>query len=645
MTMLRGSSGAGPALPELARRLRIAIAVIVVALLLLAGRLWQLQIIRGDSYRERTVSNVVKERYLPSIRGRILDRKGVALADNRPAFNLYIAPNQYAQAAQELRHVLQLSDEDAARIQEHVDAGAKRDPHAPVLALEDIGHERAVIVVQAGTRLPGVEIREEQYRNYPQGDLAAHVIGYMNQMTTAELADAAANGYGSSELIGRWGVESKFENYLRGKKGTERYAVDARGQRIDDAMAAELIEGDRIVDPVPGFDVMLTIDSRLQKIAEKAVSPYMAAAVVVVEVKTGRILAMVSKPSFDPNMMTGHVTKAEMELLDSDPRKPFIDKTMRATYPPGSTFKFVTTFASLEDGMASEDEKITCTGHYNPTNQDCDAEHGTLDLIGAIQKSCNFYFWNLASRVGIDRLSDVAQEYGLGRKTGIGLNGESPGLIPTRAWYDTSRGGYMFGYGINAGTGQGDVEVTVLQLAMAYAAIANGGTLWEPQIALHVLDADGKIVLDYPPVVAAKMKTPPEVVDVWKKGLWKVVNEPGGTANPYAMSDVVAIGGKTGTAEVMKKSRRERIEERTMEGWHPTNAHAWFAGFAPFDDPEVAVVVLVEHGGSGGKIAGPVAKQILEAYFTKVADGGRSVAPVSPEKPDSTETPAAGPPP
>jgi penicillin-binding protein 2 len=628
--MLRGSSGAGPALPELARRLRIAIGVIVVALLVLAGRLWQLQIIRGDSYRERTVSNVVKERFLPSIRGRILDRKGVPLADNRPAFNLYVTPASYAQAAPELRHVLALSDEDVARIQEHVAAGAKRDPHAGVLVLEDIGHDRAVVVAQATARLPGVEIREEKYRTYPQGDLAAHVVGYMNQMTVAELADATANGYGSSELVGRWGVEAKFENYLRGKKGTERYAVDARGQRIDDAMAAELIEGDREIDPVSGFDVQLTLDAQLQKIAEKAVSPYMAAAVVVVEVKTGRILALVSKPSFDPNVMTGHVTRAQMELLASDPRQPFIDKTLHTTYPPGSTFKFVTTFAALEDGQASEDEKITCTGHFNPTNQDCDAEHGTLDLIGAIQKSCNVYFWNLATRIGPDRLAEVAQEYGLGKKTGIGLNFESPGLIPTRAWYDTSRGGYHFGYAINAATGQGDVEVTVLQLAMAYAAIANGGTLWKPQIALHVLDAEGKIVLDYPPVPAGHMNTPPEVVDVWKRGLWKVVNEPGGTANPYAMSDVVAIGGKTGTAEVKSKTRRERIEERTMEGWHPTNAHAWFAGFAPFDDPEIAVVVLVEHGGSGGKIAAPIAKQILEAYFTKIVDGGKSVAPVAP---------------
>jgi penicillin-binding protein 2 len=621
----KGSSSAGPALPELTQRLRPAIGVLAVALLLLGGRLWQLQVMRGDSYYQRTVSNVVKERWLSSVRGRVLDRKGVPLAANRAAYNLYVTPSMYAAVEPALRRLLGLTDDEAATIQTRVAAGQKRNPKTPVLALEDQGHDRAILVEQARSRLPGVEVRDEPYRFYPQGELAAHVVGYMTQMTADELDRFAGQGYDTSELVGRYGIEAMFENYLRGKKGKERFAVDAKGQRIDDAMAAGLIQGDRVIEPVAGSDVVLTLDSQLQKIAEKAVSPYASAAVVVVEVKTGRVLALVSKPSFDPNVMTGHVTRAEMQLLNSDPRKPFIDKALRATYPPGSTFKFVTTFAGLEDGLATEDEKITCTGHYQPTDQDCDAEHGTLDLLGAIQHSCNVYFWTLAQRIGLDRMSEVAYQYGLGRPTGLGLNGDAAGRIPTKAWYE-ARGRYMFGYAVNAGTGQGDVEVTVMQMAMAYAAIANGGTLWIPQIVERVLDGNGKVVLEYQPRVASQIKTPPEVVDVWKRGLWKVVNEVGGTANPWATSSVVTIGGKTGTAEVKSKSRRERIEERTMEGWHPTNAHAWFAGFAPFDDPEVSIVVFIEHGGSGGKVAGPIAKQILEAYFTKVKDGGASAA-------------------
>lgn len=621
--MIMPGSSSGPALPELTRRLRAAIIVIAAGLLVLVGRLWQLQIIRGDGYRQRTESNAVKEHWLPSIRGKIVDRNGVALADNRPAFNLYVTPATYLIVAPQLRSLLALSDEDAARIQDRVNAGARRGPRTPVLALEDIGHDRAIVVEQAALHLSGVEIREEMYRNYPQGELAANVVGYMGQMSGKELADRAKDGAEISDLVGRGGIEQKSEEYLRGKKGKVFYAVDAQGNRIDDALAADLLEGKPGWEPTAGFDVQLTIDVRLQKIAEKAVAPYLAAAVVVVDVKSGRILALVSKPSLDPNLMSGHVSSAELELLKHDPRLPFVDKTTNATYPPGSTFKFVTAFAALEDGQASEDEKITCTGHYQPTNQDCDAEHGTLDLLGAIQKSCNVYFWNLAQRVGLDRMADVAKEYGLGRPTGLGLNGDAAGLIPTRHWYD-SHGKYMFGYAINAATGQGDVEVTPMQMAMAYAAIANGGTLYVPQIVERMLDGDGKVVIQTLPVAAGHMKTPPEIVDVWKRGMWKVVNELGGTANPYATSAIVPIAGKTGTAEVKSKSRRERIEERTMEGWHPTNAHAWFAGFAPYDDPEVAIVVFVEHGGSGGKVAGPIAKQILEGYFTKVKDGGSS---------------------
>jgi len=627
----RGPSGAGPALPELQRRLRWVIVGLVLAFLGLVGRLWQLQVMRGDSYYQRTVSNVVKERYLPSIRGRILDRNGVPLAANRPAFNLYVTPATYPVAEPELRRLLGLTDEELETIQNRVNAGAKRSVKTAVLALEDQGRDRAALVEQAKSRLPGVEIRNEPYRYYPDGELAAHVIGYMTQMTASELDRLASQGYDSSELIGRYGIEAAYENYLRGKKGKERFAVDARGQRIDDAMAAGLIQGDRVTEPVAGSDVVLTIDAQLQEIAEKAVAPHAAAAVAVVEVKTGRILALVSKPSFDPNVMTGHLTRAEEQLLESDPRKPFIDKTLRATYPPGSIFKFTTALSALENGQVTEDEKITCNGEYelSGTHFHCHASHGPLDLLGAIQKSCDVYFWHLAERTGIDGIADVARQYGFGVPTGLGLNGDSAGRIPTKAWYE-QRGRYKVGYATNAAIGQGDVEVTVLQMAMAYTALANGGTLWVPQIVEKVLDGHGKVVLQYDPKVASHIATPPEALDVWRRGMWEAVNKPGGTAYDYARSDVVTIAGKTGTAEV--KTRRERRGNRDLKGWSPTRAHAWFAGWAPADDPEIAIVVLVEHGGSGGKVAGPIARQIIEAYFTKVKPGG----------PPPAEAPAGG---
>ncbi len=616
--LVRGSGGAGPALPELARRLRWVFLALLLAFGALVVRLWQLQVVRGDRNYQRTVSNVVHERYLPSIRGKIVDRDGVPLADNRPAFNLYATPKTFTPAvAAELRRLLGLSDEEVEKVTARIATGAKRTARQPVLILEDQPRERAARVEQERFRLPDIEVRHEPYRFYPQGALAAHLIGYMSQMTADESDKLGTRGYSPDELVGRYGLESMWENYLRGKKGKERFAVDAHGQRLDEATAAGLIEGDRVTEPVAGASLVLTIDADLQRLTEKAVAPYPAAAVAVVEIHSGRVLALVSKPSFDPNVMTGHLTRAEEKFLNDDPRKPFIDKTLRAQYPPGSTFKFVSTVAALEDGLGQEEEEVLCNGVYerSGTRFRCTAGHGKLDLLAAIQHSCNIYFWTLAERVGLDRMAQVANEYGFGVRTGLGLNGDSPGRIPTRAWYE-QRTRFKIGYTINSATGQGDVEVTVMQLAMAYAALGNGGTLFVPQVVDRIVRADGETVIRYQPQVQRQIRTPPEVLDLWKRGMWKVVNEPGGTAYEYAKSSVVSISAKTGTAQV--RAKKKDRDSPPIGSWHPSYNHAWFAGWAPSEAPEVAIIVLIEHGGSGGKSAGPVAKAVLEGWYTKV---------------------------
>ncbi len=611
------ASGGGAALPELHRRLRWVALVGIGAFMLLGGRLWQLQVMRGEGYFERTVSNVVKERFLPSVRGKILDKTGVALADNRPAFNIYVTPKGLsAETRAQLAALLGLSDDEIAAVNARIALGTKRDAKAAIAVLEDQGRDRAALVEQALARLPGVEVRHEPYRFYPQGDLAAHLIGYMTQMTADEVEKLGAKGYDASELVGRYGLESAWENYLRGKQGIERYAVDARGQQLDDATAATLIQGERVIGAVPGANLVLTIDADLQRLAEKAVKRLPAAAVVVVEPRTGKLRAVVSRPSFDPNVMTGHLTRQEEQMMIQDPRKPFIDKALRATYPPGSVFKFVTTLAALEDGQAAEDEPIFCNGEYqlSGTTFRCHGTHGRMDLLSAIQHSCDTYFWHLSERIGIDRISDVAREYGFGVPTNLGLNGDSGGRIPTKAWYE-SRGRYQVGYATNAAIGQGDVEVTVLQMAMAYAALANGGTLYVPQVVDRIESYDGHVIASYQPKVARVVRTPADAVDIWKRGMWKVTNELGGTAFDHGHS-ALRVMGKTGTAEVMKNHRTS--DESDVEYWHPHGAHAWFAGWTPDDDPEIVVVVMVEHGGGGGLVAWPIARQILEGYYAKL---------------------------
>jgi penicillin-binding protein 2 len=623
--LLRSSSGPGsgngPALPELHRRLKWVALGIIFAVILLVGRLWQLQIMRGESYYERTVSNVVKERYLPSVRGKILDRKGVALADNRPAFNVYATPKQFKpETRAELARLLGLSDDELTKIDERIALGMKRDRKKPIVILEDQGRDRAALVSQMLSRMPGIEVQHEPYRYYPQGDLGAHLIGYMSQMTATEADKLTNQGYDTSELVGRYGLEAQWENYLRGKKGIERFAVDARGQRLDEKTAASLIQGERVVGAVPGANLFLTIDAELQKLAEKAVANVPAAAVVIVEPKTGKLRAVVSKPSFDPNVMTGHLTRAEETLLLSDPRKPFIDKALRASYPPGSVFKFVTALAALEDGQAAEDESIFCTGVYelSGTNFRCNASHGKINLIQAIQRSCNVYFWTLATqRIGLDRIAEVARQFGFGAPTNLGLNGDAGGRIPTKAWYE-QQGRYKIGYATNAATGQGDVEVTVVQMAMAYAALANGGTLYVPQVVERVESSAGRPIVAYEPQKAREIKIPSDALDIWRRGMWKVTNEPTGTAFDHGYVALVDVMGKTGTAEIRTKARKKEEIERDIDNWNPARSHAWFAGWAPANDPEFVVVVFVEHGGSGGKVAWPIAKKIIEGYYTKI---------------------------
>lgn len=629
--MIRGDSGYGPALPELHKRLRWLALVVIAGFALLVGRLWQLQVMRGDSYYARTVSNVVKERYLPSVRGKILDRKGVALADNRPAFNIYATPKQLTPEAKgELSRMLGLSDDEIAKIDERLALGQKRDPKSPILILEDQGRDRAALVEQARARLAGIEVHHEPYRYYPQGDLAAHLVGYMTEMTAEEADRLSAQGYDTSDLVGRYGLESAWENYLRGKRGVERYAVDARGQRLDNKMVDGLIEGARVIEAVPGANVYLTIDADLQRTAEKAVANVAAAAVVVVEPKTGRIRALVSKPSFDPNVMTGHLTHAEYTLLMQDPRKPFIDKTLRATYPPGSIFKFTTTIAALEDGQAAEDESMFCTGEYElaGTHFRCHGTHEKVDLLKAIQRSCDVYFWNLAQRIGLDRIAEVARQFGFGAPTNLGINGDSGGRIPTKDWYEKN-GRYKIGFATNAAIGQGDVEVTPVQMAMAYSALANGGSLYVPQVVERVESFDGRPIISYDPKVAHTIKVPPDILDIWKRGMWKVNNEPGGTAFDHGISQVVKVMGKTGTAEV-KKHHKDAENGKDLERWNPNASHAWFAGWAPADDPELVIIVMVEHGGAGGTVAWPIANRILDTYFWRKQKNDAKATPPPP---------------
>ncbi|HET6612973.1 MAG TPA: penicillin-binding protein 2 [Kofleriaceae bacterium] len=615
--LIHGHTAAAETVPHFRRRMRWVLAVIAIAFVILAGRLWQLQVVRGDRYYARTVSNVIKERSIPAIRGKIVDRNGIVLATNRPAFNIYATPAKLGPNDQaKLALILGLSATERQDVAERIAEGQRRNPRIPALILEDQSRDRAALIAQARLELSGVTARDEPYRYYPFSDLAAHVLGYMNQVTPEEAEKLASRGYDPSAMIGRYGLEREWESYLRGKPGRERFVVNASGERVEAPVSARIIHGPELLPPMPGHNVVLTLDKRLQAIAEREAKTQAAAAVVVVEVKTGRILAMASVPAFDPNIMTGHLSAAEHAVLASDPRKPFIDKTLRQHYPPGSTFKPFTAIAAIDSGLVSPAEDVFCGGSLTLGRRTfhCHGSHGKIDMAAAIQRSCNVYFWKASERIGLDRIAQVAHAFGFGAQTGLGLNGDIPGRIPTVDWYER-RGYFTEGYTLNAAVGQGDVLVTVVQLAMAYAALANGGTLYVPQVVLRVESWTGDLVAAYEPVVRRHIEVSDRALATVRHGMWMAVNERGGTAFRRGRSDVVTIAGKTGTAQV--RSTREKISPEV--GWYPERAHAWFAGYAPAENPEIAIAVLVEHGGAGGGVAAPIAKAVVEAYMADKA--------------------------
>jgi penicillin-binding protein 2 len=600
------------------RRFFWAQIVVACAFLVLGVRLWQLQVLSGDHYFKKSADNFVKELALPATRGQIRDRKGRPLADNRPSYDVMITPRFFTdEALQQLARLMKLDDESVDALKTKVAAKKGLDRLRQMLAFEDVSRDDVALIESQAISLPGVTISASAHRNYPHGDLAAHALGYMNQITPEELQDKrdVPDPYRLGDYVGRAGLERQFESFLRGKDGYEKVVVDAKGQRKGEFTVDELADliGEKPrVDPVPGHDLVTTVDLDLQNIVEAALKKHKSAAAAVVDVETGRVLALGSWPEVDPNRLTGRLTKAEMEELTKDPARPLIDKTLRENYFPGSTFKVVSTIAALEGHVIDPDERVVCRGaiQFGKRWFHCPETHGPVNLHMALAESCDVYYYELGDTLGLDKMAVVAQDLGYGQPTGLGLNGEVPGFIPTVDFYK-KRGEFQKGMVLNTAIGQGDAKVTVLQVAMAYAAIANGGKLWEPQLVEKIVTPSGRVVQEFPPRLKHALAASPDTLQQVRSALFDAVNHPKGTSYAARVPGL-DVAGKTGTAQV-----RNNRHTRDLQEGDPDADHAWFASFAPYKKPEIAVVVLVEHGGFGAKAATPVAMEIYKGYFGK----------------------------
>jgi penicillin-binding protein 2 len=613
---------------ELKRRSLGLGLVMLGGLLLLTGRLYRLQIIRGDEYAAKSVANFVKEIRIRADRGIIKDRRGEILVDSRPSFDVFVTPAFCEHCTEEVLPRLAgwLGWDDAARahVEALLHAGRKSAPFQAVPVQLDLSRDELDTLAAHKTELPGVDWPAVPHRHYRAGAVLSHVVGYMNEISQEELDRVpAGTSYALGDFVGRRGVERYFERELRGADGSRQEVVNARGETIQELN--DLLVGRTPVQPRPGDSVVLSLDMRLQQEAERAF-PGVAGAVVVMDVRTGFILAVVSRPGFDSNLLTGRVTAAQMAEMARDPLQPMIFRPTQQHYSPGSTFKLVTILAALRNHVITPTGTVTCSGGYSlgARRWRCMGQHGPMDARSALQRSCDTFFYRMGDLLGLDPIAEMGRALGLGAPTGVAVVAEVAGIMPDSGYHDrVTPGGYTKGLALNSAIGQGDVNVTPLQLAVVYAALANGGQVFRPQLVRRIESPDGKTRQEFQPQVVREVDIDPEHRRLVLDALTAVVNEPGGTAYRSRLPDI-KFAGKTGTAQVVTLGK-VRLKEQAMTFWQ--RDHAWFAAIAPAEEPEIAVVVLNEHGGHGASEAAPTAAAIIRRFFElKRSDANASIA-------------------
>jgi penicillin-binding protein 2 len=568
-------------------KIQIITYIVTIAFLLLVMRLWQLQILQGGEYRKLSEANRLRIIEIPAPRGIIFDRNGIPLVKNSPYYCASVIPDEFDRSKIDLlSKVLDIPEDEILKKLNESGSG----PLIPIIVKEGLSFRDVAYIESRKSDFPGLIIEVEVSREYIYGDLASHLIGYLGKLTPAQSKDPAFKDVPPDAFIGQWGIEKIFDESLRGIPGKRVIEVNALGREI------RLLQ---VKPPVKGKDITLSLDLNLQKEAEKAFGEK-AGALVAIDPENGEILSMISKPSFDPNLFTRGISYDEWVALIKDKKNPMLNRALQSQYPPGSTFKIITAIAGLEEGVITPETKVNCKGgiNYGGWHFACWRKHGVISLHRAIVESCDTYFYEVGKRLGIDKIYNYAVNFGLDKKTGIELPGERKGLIPNTKWkLENKKMPWFPGETFNTAIGQGYVTVTPIQLAVTTGAIVNGGNLYRP-----ILIKDSK------PMLSGKLNVNPETLEIIKKALAGVVNEPNGTGWA-AKSYLTKIGGKTGTAQVIATGKDSRsLPEKFRD-------HAWFIAFAPVEKPVIALAVLVEHGGHGGAAAAPIAKRAIEEYI------------------------------
>ncbi len=596
--------------------------ILILCFVIILARLWYLQIYQGELFYKFSLENRLRKEVIKAPRGMIFSRNSQMMIHNIPRFDAVIIP-QYLKnkntTLERLSKVLEMSVDD---IRSTLAKNRTQARYRAVTIKKNISLKEVSIIETENSKMPGVRVQTFISREYRDGEVGAHLLGYISEINQRQLPKYRKRDgydYKLGDFIGQAGIEEKFDLALRGDDGYEFVEVDARGRMRRNLRSSVLFAGIENKEATPGNNIRLTIDRDMQLSAFKALEEKVGAAVAV-DINSGEILAMVSRPAFDPTKFSRGLTKEYWDSLVEDENNPLRDRTIQEHYPPGSTFKAITAIAALEEKIVKADQELKCGPTFRLGRRVFHdwkrSGHGPTDVYKSLRRSVDVYFYQIATQLDIDKLAEYAHMFGLGEKTGIPLSRETSGLIPTKEW-KLKRSGeeWQLGETVSCVIGQSYVLVTPLQLAMAYAAIANGGTLYRPHLIKEIFTNSGKILEEFKPEVVSKANVSEETLMAVRKGLYQVANHPRGTAFWYKGFGL-QMAGKTGTAQVRSMSSKELFSKCEDMPYLDRN-HGLFVGFAPFDNPKVAVAAIVEHGCHGSSAAAPVVRDILTTYMKK----------------------------
>jgi penicillin-binding protein 2 len=588
----------------LVRRIRLFQIGVILLLLGFMLNFWYLQGVQGEEYAHLAENN--RLRRLPSLptRGTIFDRRETALAATRPSLDLIVLPEDAVDLDAQLERLVPILDAPYEELAERVDRGTNRPAFEPVVLREDVKLAELARIEARRELFPSLQVRETARRSYVHGDLFAHVIGYVGEVGDAELARADTLRLG--DIVGKTGLERGYDEWLRGERGWDLVSVNNLGRRIGAAWVGR--------EPVHGEPLELTLDLRLQRELREALADESGAGIFM-DPWTGEVLALVSTPTFDPNLFADGMTPEAWKSITEDPRRPLHDRAIASYYAPGSVFKVVMAVAGLETGTIKPDDVVHCRGSARlyGRNRLCwkRGGHGAVDLRRALAHSCNVYFYLLGKQMGIEPIHEYGAKFHLGRTTGIDLPGEAAGILPSRDWKLEHLGEPWYpGDTISIAIGQGLLAVTPVQMATMISAIATEGQVPTP----HLLRSNA--------VPSQSLGVSRSTIEIVREALREAVES--GTGRAANLRDI-SVAGKTGTAQVFRHSAGIDADELPKE----ERDHAWFVGYAPAEDPKIAFAVVVEHGGHGGTSAAPIARRVLEVFFAKdrpPAEEGRRAA-------------------